>query len=193
MNSTQWTFAAGSLGLAALATVFSLKADIGPLVVQCYPGTEDCAIVFEAQPEQCPALLRNGGTNTGPIVEPNAEIKPGSTGYREGDADEALGVALVNLMQTDAILAFISERRLDANGADLPCLVNVFLTREQANALRYALDAEGGREAVGDIPDAILFSEQPLKGGVVLAGQGDIEQRSETFELHLTKDTEAPR
>lgn len=168
MNSTRWAYAAGGVGLAALATVLALKSGIGPLIVQCYPGTDECALILEAQPEQCPALLRDGGSNFA---------------YQAGIEEEALGLALATLKEEEAIITFVTERRLDANGQDLPCVVNVFLTREQANALKSAVETTDADPQLANVIDGVTVSDEPPQGGVVLAGQADVSERTETFEI----------
>lgn len=179
------TSTAAGLGAAALAIILSLKSPDGDLVLQCYPEGGDCALVFEASPEQCPALLRNGGNNTGPVVPEDTDIALGAPGYRKDTDDEVLGVALVDMMQADVIQSFITERRLDENKNDLPCVVTVFLSRAQADALQAGLSGEGEQPVLVDAADGILFGEQMPQGGVVLAGQPDVVERREYRTLHL--------
>lgn len=181
MNAQQRiAVAAGSIGIASLAVIFATMANNQRLNVECYPETDACAVVFAAKQEQCPSLLRNGGMNHGPILASDAVIQPGASGYRDGAPEEALGIALVHLMEEKMIDLFVVERKLDDNSQDLPCVVNVFLSRQQAERLKQELATD---EETASMLNSVEPSLNAPAGGVVLGGQPDPSQRTDRFEL----------
>lgn len=147
---------------AGVGIVRSSLEDSKPIFVRC-DGVDggpsnDCILLATPRPAECPALLRRGGDNLGPIV-PDAELDAALAaataagrvgdvaGYSDTDSSDRLGRVLVKLAEAGAIRSWHTDALDDVDGGVIPrqqhrCALQAPMSGEQAEAWRLILEGK---------------------------------------------------